>query len=109
MAKIEINEAFSVVALANLKVLGINSDRVNVYGGAVALGHPIGSSGCRIVVTLVHSLKPGEYGLAGVCNGVSSYLSFLLCTTYYISFPPFFLPLITDYYNHSNREALLQR
>lgn len=69
MAKIEINEAFSVVALANLKLLGINSDRVNVYGGAVALGHPIGSSGCRIVVTLAHSLKPGEYGLAGVCNG----------------------------------------
>ncbi|KAH9444333.1 hypothetical protein Pst134EA_032239 [Puccinia striiformis f. sp. tritici] len=62
--------SFSVVALANLKnpwhqfLTG-----VNVYGGAVALGHPIGSSGCRIVVTLAHSLKPGEYGLAGVCNG----------------------------------------
>ncbi|CAH7689075.1 acetyl-CoA acetyltransferase [Phakopsora pachyrhizi] len=69
MSKIEINEAFSVVALANLKILGINSEKVNVYGGAVALGHPIGSSGCRIVVTLAHALKSGEYGLAGVCNG----------------------------------------
>jgi len=69
IAKIELNEAFSVVALANLKILGITSENVNVYGGAVALGHPIGSSGCRIVVTLAHALKSGEYGLAGVCNG----------------------------------------
>ncbi|MBW0500942.1 hypothetical protein O181_040657 [Austropuccinia psidii MF-1] len=69
MAKIELNEAFSVVALANLKLLGVSSEKVNVYGGAVALGHPIGSSGCRIVVTLAHSLKSGEYGLAAVCNG----------------------------------------
>nr|QRY06415.1 acetyl-CoA C-acetyltransferase [Puccinia triticina] len=69
MSKIEINEAFSVVALANMKILGIKADKVNVNGGAVALGHPIGSSGCRIVVSLIHSLKPGEYGVAGVCNG----------------------------------------
>ncbi|KAG0150795.1 hypothetical protein CROQUDRAFT_37895 [Cronartium quercuum f. sp. fusiforme G11] len=69
MAKIEINEAFSVVALANLKLLNLTPERVNVYGGAVALGHPIGSSGSRIVVSLAHSLKKGEYGLAGICNG----------------------------------------
>lgn len=70
MSKIEINEAFSVVALANLKILGIqDAKNVNVNGGGVALGHPIGSSGCRIVVSLVHSLKKGEFGLAGICNG----------------------------------------
>lgn len=69
MAKVELNEAFSVVALANMKILGLSPEKVNVYGGAVALGHPIGSSGCRIIVTLTHLLKPGEYGVAGVCNG----------------------------------------
>ncbi|EGG04176.1 uncharacterized protein MELLADRAFT_37614 [Melampsora larici-populina 98AG31] len=69
MSKIEINEAFSVVALANMKILGIDHSKVNVNGGGVALGHPIGSSGSRIVVSLVHSLLPGEFGLAGICNG----------------------------------------
>lgn len=78
MAKIEINEAFSVVALANLKILGIGAENVNVLGGGVALGHPIGSSGCRIVVSLAHSLKPGEYGLAGICNGVRVFFFLLL-------------------------------
>ncbi|KDN42745.1 thiolase [Tilletiaria anomala UBC 951] len=65
----EINEAFSAVALANNKILGLDASKVNTLGGGVSLGHPIGSSGCRIVVTLAHSLKPGEYGCAGVCNG----------------------------------------
>ncbi|WAR59036.1 hypothetical protein PtB15_10B378 [Puccinia triticina] len=69
MTKIEINEAFPVVALASMKILGIKAEKVNVNGGAVALGHPIGSSCCWIVVSLINSLKPGEYGVAGVCNG----------------------------------------
>jgi len=65
----EINEAFSVVVLANIKMLNIDREKVNVHGGAVSLGHPIGMSGCRIVNHLVHALNPGEYGVAGICNG----------------------------------------
>ncbi|EPQ29831.1 uncharacterized protein PFL1_02504 [Pseudozyma flocculosa PF-1] len=65
----EINEAFSAVALANNQILGLDASKVNVLGGGVSLGHPIGSSGARIVVTLAHALKPGQYGCAGVCNG----------------------------------------
>lgn len=66
----EINEAFSVVVNIAEKVLEIPRSKINVNGGAVALGHAIGNSGSRIVVTLVHALKPGQYGVAGVCNGV---------------------------------------
>jgi acetyl-CoA C-acetyltransferase len=67
----EINEAFSVVALANMKEMNISHDKINVYGGAVALGHPIGNSGCRIVATLISVLnqKNGKIGAAGICNG----------------------------------------
>lgn len=67
----EINEAFSVVALANNKILNLNPDRVNVHGGAVALGHPLGCSGARIIVTLINVLKQNKakYGAAGICNG----------------------------------------
>ncbi|KAF8469697.1 Thiolase, N-terminal domain-containing protein [Kalaharituber pfeilii] len=67
----EINEAFSVVALANVKLLGIDKEKVNVNGGAVALGHPLGASGARILTTLVHVLKQrgGKIGVAGICNG----------------------------------------
>lgn len=65
----EINEAFSVVALANIKLLGLDATRVNVLGGAVSLGHPIGSSGCRLLVTLVHQLQPGQRGCVAICNG----------------------------------------
>jgi acetyl-CoA C-acetyltransferase len=67
----ELNEAFSVVGLANLKLLDINSDIVNVNGGAVSLGHPLGSSGSRIVVTLINVLEQNnaETGVAGICNG----------------------------------------
>ncbi|KAF7331969.1 Acetyl-CoA acetyltransferase [Mycena kentingensis (nom. inval.)] len=65
----EINEAFSVVVRIAEKVLSIDPAKINVNGGAVALGHAIGSSGARIVVSLVHALKPGQYGAAGVCNG----------------------------------------
>ncbi|ORY88314.1 Thiolase, N-terminal domain-domain-containing protein [Leucosporidium creatinivorum] len=69
IAKFEVNEAFSAVALANQKILNIPTEKLNVNGGAVALGHALGSSGSRIIVTLVHLLKKGEFGLAAVCNG----------------------------------------
>lgn len=67
----EINEAFSVVAIANNNEMKIDPKKVNVHGGAVALGHPLGSSGSRIVVTLINVLKQhgGKYGAAGICNG----------------------------------------
>uniref|UniRef100_A0A8C2PR89 acetyl-CoA C-acetyltransferase n=1 Tax=Cyprinus carpio TaxID=7962 RepID=A0A8C2PR89_CYPCA len=65
----EINEAFSVVVLANIKMLDIDPNKVNINGGAVSLGHPIGMSGARIVGHMVHNLKSGQYGLAGICNG----------------------------------------
>ena len=67
----EINEAFSVVALAVAEELGLSLDKVNPRGGAVALGHPIGASGNRILVTLVHTLNQtgGRYGCAGICLG----------------------------------------
>ncbi|KAL5530323.1 hypothetical protein ACEPAF_6580 [Sanghuangporus sanghuang] len=65
----EINEAFSVVVRAAEKLLGIPPEKINVNGGAVALGHAIGNSGCRIIVSLIHALKSGQYGAAGICNG----------------------------------------
>jgi len=65
----EINEAFSVVVLANAKILGIGLDRVNIHGGAVSIGHPIGMSGARITGHMVHQLKSGEFGVGGICNG----------------------------------------
>ncbi|XP_074591013.1 acetyl-CoA acetyltransferase 2-like [Curcuma longa] len=67
----EINEAFSVVALANQKLLSLPSEKVNVHGGAVSLGHPLGCSGARILVTLLGVLRHrnGKVGVAGVCNG----------------------------------------
>ena len=67
----EINEAFSVVALANLKLLGIPEEKVNIHGGAVALGHPLGASGARILTTLLGVLKEkkGKIGCVGICNG----------------------------------------
>ena len=67
----EINEAFSVVSLANNSLLGLDPAKVNIHGGAVSLGHPIGCSGARILVTLLHALKRtgGKLGCAGICNG----------------------------------------
>lgn len=67
----EFNEAFSVVGLANAKILNIDSSKVNVNGGAVSLGHPLGNSGSRIIVTLIHVLKQNnaKYGAAAICNG----------------------------------------
>ena len=67
----ELNEAFSVVGLANIKMLELEANKVNVNGGAVSLGHPLGSSGSRIIVTLINVLKQngGKIGAAGICNG----------------------------------------
>lgn len=67
----ELNEAFSVVGLANIKLLGIDANKVDVNGGAVSLGHPLGNSGSRIIVTLINVLKQngGKIGAAGICNG----------------------------------------
>ena len=67
----ELNEAFSVVGLANMKILEIDKNKVNIHGGAVSLGHPLGSSGSRIIVTLINVLKQnqGKIGAAGICNG----------------------------------------
>lgn len=67
----EINEAFSVVAIANNQLLDLNSKSVNVNGGAVAMGHPLGASGARIIVTLLSVLNQnnGKIGVAGICNG----------------------------------------
>jgi len=67
----EINEAFSVVSIANNQIMKLNPEKVNVFGGAVSLGHPLGASGARIVVTLLNVLKQkgGKIGGAGICNG----------------------------------------
>ncbi len=67
----EINEAFAAVSLASGKIAGIDSEKVNVNGGAVALGHPIGASGARIILTLIHELKRrgGGLGIAAICSG----------------------------------------
>ena len=67
----ELNEAFSTVPLAAMKKLGISHDKVNVLGGAVSMGHPIGASGARIVGTLISALqaKGKTIGIAGICNG----------------------------------------
>jgi acetyl-CoA C-acetyltransferase len=67
----EFNEAFAVVGLANMKLLGLNDSNVNVHGGAVALGHPLGCSGARIVITLLSVLQQnnGKLGAAAICNG----------------------------------------
>jgi acetyl-CoA acetyltransferases len=67
----ELNEAFSVVGVANIRQMGLDPTRVNVNGGAVSLGHPLGASGARIIVTLIHILhqRHARYGAAGICNG----------------------------------------
>ncbi len=67
----ELNEAFSVVGIANTRLMNLDPAKVNVHGGAVSLGHPLGCSGARIVVTLINVLKQNgaKYGAAGICNG----------------------------------------
>ena len=68
---VELNEAFSVVGIVNTKKMNLDPAKVNINGGAVSLGHPLGCSGARIVVTLINILKQnnGKYGAAGLCNG----------------------------------------
>jgi len=65
----EFNEAFAAVIKANEKILGLHGAKVNLLGGAISLGHALGSSGSRILTSLLHQLKPGEYGVAAICNG----------------------------------------
>lgn len=65
----EINEAFSIVVLANMKLHGLDHSKVNIHGGAVSLGHPLGASGARITNRLVYALKSGQRGVASICNG----------------------------------------
>lgn len=69
----EMNEAFAAVIIANAKILGMDSEedmaKINPLGGAISLGHAIGSSGSRILTTMLHRLKPGEFGCAAICNG----------------------------------------
>jgi acetyl-CoA C-acetyltransferase len=68
---VELNEAFSVVGIANMQKMQLSADKVNVHGGAVSIGHPLGCSGARIIVTLINILhkKNARYGAAGICNG----------------------------------------
>ncbi len=68
---VELNEAFSVVGIVNAQKMNLSTDKVNVHGGAVSIGHPLGCSGARIIVTLINVLKQqgGKFGAAGICNG----------------------------------------
>jgi len=67
----EINEAFAAVVIANMSLLGLNEDQVNINGGAVALGHPVGVSGNRIILSLINALgaQKKSIGMASICNG----------------------------------------
>ncbi len=78
----EINEAFATVALANMKILGLKRDKINIYGGAVAMGHPLGCSGARIISTLIHNLIQEEKstGIASICNGGGGSTSMMINT-----------------------------
>lgn len=76
----EINEAYAAVALANQQILNIPSEKLNIYGGAVAVGHPLGASGARIICTLLSVLRneKGRYGIAAICNGGGGATAILL-------------------------------
>lgn len=78
VAMFEINEAFALVVLANIKKMDIDPAKVNIHGGAVSMGHPIGMSGARLVTHLAHSLKAGEFGCASICNGGGGASSILI-------------------------------
>ncbi|XP_033341107.1 acetyl-CoA acetyltransferase 1 isoform X2 [Megalopta genalis] len=93
----EINEAFSTVVIANQKMLDLDPSKVNVHGGAVSLGHPIGMSGARIVVHLVHALKAGQKGVASICNGGGGASSILIEK---LRYPISASPTITLYTKH---------
>ena len=76
----EINEAFAVVVMAATKELGLSQDKVNLYGGGISLGHPIGCSGARILVTLMTAMKrqKSRYGMASICIGGGEALSLII-------------------------------
>jgi len=76
----EFNEAFAVVGLANMKILGLTDKNVNVNGGAVALGHPLGCSGARIIITLLNVLEQNKakIGVASICNGGGGASAFVI-------------------------------
>ena len=78
----EINEAFATVTLANMKILGLKRDVINIYGGAVAIGHPLGCSGARIISTLIHNLiqEGKSTGIASICNGGGGSTSMMINT-----------------------------
>lgn len=78
----EINEAFATVTLANMKILGLKRDVINIYGGAVAMGHPLGCSGARIISTLIHNLiqEGKSTGIASICNGGGGSTSMMINT-----------------------------
>jgi 3-oxoadipyl-CoA thiolase len=80
---VELNEAFAVQAIACIRDLGLDRQRVNIYGGAIALGHPLGASGARILTTLVHALRRtgGRYGLATMCIGVGQGIAVIVEST----------------------------
>jgi len=80
---IELNEAFAVQTIACIRELGLDRGRVNIYGGAIALGHPLGASGARILTTLVHALRRtrGRYGLATMCIGVGQGIAVIVEST----------------------------
>jgi acetyl-CoA acetyltransferase len=77
---IELNEAFAAQGLACMKELGMDPARVNIYGGAIALGHPLGCSGARLIATLTHALRRtgGRYGLATMCIGVGQGIAMII-------------------------------
>lgn len=74
----EINEAFSLVVCANIRKLDVDPNKVNIHGGAVSLGHPIGMSGNRLIAHMSHTLKTGEYGCGSICNGGGGASSILI-------------------------------
>ncbi|CAD5121873.1 DgyrCDS10336 [Dimorphilus gyrociliatus] len=69
IASFEVNEAFAAVVIANAKMMNLDMSKVNIHGGAVSIGHPIGMSGARITASLAQQLSPGQKGVAGICNG----------------------------------------
>jgi acetyl-CoA acetyltransferase len=77
---IELNEAFAAQAIACIRELQLDPERVNVYGGAIALGHPLGASGAKILTTLIHALRRtgGRYGLATMCIGVGQGIAMIV-------------------------------
>ena len=81
-----------MVALANMKMLDLDPEKVNIHGGAVSLGHPLGASGARIVIHLVHALQAGQRGVASICNGGGGkqFLTISLLSFSRVLFMPFF-------------------